>query len=293
VSSPDQNEVLVHDSYGREATVTVIHLGPEDHTVGDTAPTGIGAAQSEVNTAKARPGHAAAVQDQVSRADYAVGLRDRDPWQASGIRADDLGRHALREPAGADDTLTVRASRVQPDDATPDGGTVHPRAVHDAGQDTATASAHGTDLSPLSGMFRGTNGGPDPGDAASGSPGRQAAEASTGYAPGGDMPSDTSQATTRDSPRTDTADSDTHPSSLRSDDPDTDVLSGLRDPDLPSPTDKTEAERSGRRGAGTAIVEWKRGNLSYDLVEVSHEQASKIIRYFREKWGSFGQPVDS
>ena len=42
-----------------------------------------------------------------------------------------------------------------------------------------------------------------------------------------------------------------------------------------------------------AIVEWKRGDLSYDLVEVSHAQASKIIEYFREKWGPFGQPLDS
>jgi hypothetical protein len=42
-----------------------------------------------------------------------------------------------------------------------------------------------------------------------------------------------------------------HPSSLLSDDPDTDELPGLRDPDLPSPTEKTEEERSGRRGAGT------------------------------------------
>jgi hypothetical protein len=42
-----------------------------------------------------------------------------------------------------------------------------------------------------------------------------------------------------------------------------------------------------------AIVEWKRGDLSYELVEVSHEQASKIIEYFRDKWGPFGQPVDS
>ena len=31
---------------------------------------------------------------------------------------------------------------------------------------------------------------------------------------------------------------------------------------------------------------------SADLVEVSHEQASKIIEYFREKWGPFGQPLD-
>jgi hypothetical protein len=42
-----------------------------------------------------------------------------------------------------------------------------------------------------------------------------------------------------------------------------------------------------------AIVEWKRGDLSYELVEVSHAQASKIIEYFREEWGPFGQPVDS
>jgi hypothetical protein len=42
-----------------------------------------------------------------------------------------------------------------------------------------------------------------------------------------------------------------------------------------------------------AIAEWMRGNLSYELVEVSHAQASKIIEYFREKWGPFGQPLDS
>jgi hypothetical protein len=42
-----------------------------------------------------------------------------------------------------------------------------------------------------------------------------------------------------------------------------------------------------------AIVEWKHGDLSYELVEVSHERASKIIEYFREKWGPFGQPLDS
>jgi hypothetical protein len=42
-----------------------------------------------------------------------------------------------------------------------------------------------------------------------------------------------------------------------------------------------------------AIVEWKHGDLSYELVEVSHAQASKIIEYFREKWGPYGQPLDS
>jgi len=42
-----------------------------------------------------------------------------------------------------------------------------------------------------------------------------------------------------------------------------------------------------------AIIEWKRGDLSYELVEVSHAQASQIIEYFRQKWGPFGQPLDS
>jgi hypothetical protein len=43
-----------------------------------------------------------------------------------------------------------------------------------------------------------------------------------------------------------------------------------------------------------AIVEWEHGgDYVYDLVEVSHEQASKIIEYFRSRWGPYGQPVDS
>jgi hypothetical protein len=41
------------------------------------------------------------------------------------------------------------------------------------------------------------------------------------------------------------------------------------------------------------IVEWERSNFGDELVEVSHALASKIIEYFREKWGPFGQPVDS
>ena len=41
------------------------------------------------------------------------------------------------------------------------------------------------------------------------------------------------------------------------------------------------------------IVEWERGDFDDDLVEVSHEQSSKIIEYFRQKWGSHGQPLDS
>jgi hypothetical protein len=41
------------------------------------------------------------------------------------------------------------------------------------------------------------------------------------------------------------------------------------------------------------IIEWERSDFAYELVEVSHEQASKIIEYFREKWGPFGQPLDA
>ena len=43
----------------------------------------------------------------------------------------------------------------------------------------------------------------------------------------------------------------------------------------------------------SAIVEWEHGDYVYDLVEVSHEQASKIIEYFRSRWGPYGQPLDS
>ena len=32
------------------------------------------------------------------------------------------------------------------------------------------------------------------------------------------------------------------------------------------------------------IVEWERGDLGQELVEVSHEQASRIIEHFRAKW---------
>ena len=32
------------------------------------------------------------------------------------------------------------------------------------------------------------------------------------------------------------------------------------------------------------IVEWERGDLGEELVEVSHEQADKIIQYFRGRW---------
>ena len=34
----------------------------------------------------------------------------------------------------------------------------------------------------------------------------------------------------------------------------------------------------------------KRGDFDDELIEVGHEQASKIIEYFRQKWG---QPLDS
>ncbi len=32
------------------------------------------------------------------------------------------------------------------------------------------------------------------------------------------------------------------------------------------------------------IVEWERGDLGEELVEVSHQQAEKIIQHFRERW---------
>ena len=32
------------------------------------------------------------------------------------------------------------------------------------------------------------------------------------------------------------------------------------------------------------IVEWEHGSYENELVEVSHEQASKIVQYFREKF---------
>jgi hypothetical protein len=41
------------------------------------------------------------------------------------------------------------------------------------------------------------------------------------------------------------------------------------------------------------IVEWERGDFDDELIEVSHEQASKIIEYFRERWGPDGQALDS
>ena len=36
--------------------------------------------------------------------------------------------------------------------------------------------------------------------------------------------------------------------------------------------------------ATPAIAEWQRGDLGQELTEVSHEQADKIIQYFRQRW---------
>jgi hypothetical protein len=41
------------------------------------------------------------------------------------------------------------------------------------------------------------------------------------------------------------------------------------------------------------IAEWEHGSFEDELVEVSHAQASKIIEYFRSRWGPYGQPIDS
>lgn len=37
-------------------------------------------------------------------------------------------------------------------------------------------------------------------------------------------------------------------------------------------------------GFTAIIVEWERGDFSYELVEVSHTQADKIIDYLRKDW---------
>ena len=50
------------------------------------------------------------------------------------------------------------------------------------------------------------------------------------------------------------------------------------------PCGKTLAGR-----ATPVIAEWERGDFADELVEVSHEQAERIIRYFRERWGPHGQ----
>jgi len=36
------------------------------------------------------------------------------------------------------------------------------------------------------------------------------------------------------------------------------------------------------------LVEYEHGNAEEDLVEVSHEQASRIVQYFREKFAAGG-----
>jgi hypothetical protein len=38
------------------------------------------------------------------------------------------------------------------------------------------------------------------------------------------------------------------------------------------------------------IAEWEHGDFDDELVEVSHEQAEKILQYFRERCGPSGQP---
>lgn len=41
------------------------------------------------------------------------------------------------------------------------------------------------------------------------------------------------------------------------------------------------------------IAEWERGDFDDELVEVSHEQADKIVHHFREYWGPSDRPLDS
>jgi hypothetical protein len=53
-------------------------------------------------------------------------------------------------------------------------------------------------------------------------------------------------------------------------------------------------EDCGRTSAGSSRRRSWIGSADLDeeLVEVSHEQAEEIIKYFRERWGPFGQPLD-
>jgi len=41
------------------------------------------------------------------------------------------------------------------------------------------------------------------------------------------------------------------------------------------------------------IAEWERGDFEDELVGVSHDQVERIIQYFRERWGPYGQALDS
>jgi hypothetical protein len=41
------------------------------------------------------------------------------------------------------------------------------------------------------------------------------------------------------------------------------------------------------------IAEWEHGDFDDELVEVSHEQASEILEYFRREWGSDRQQQGS
>jgi hypothetical protein len=45
--------------------------------------------------------------------------------------------------------------------------------------------------------------------------------------------------------------------------------------------------------ATPVLAEWESGNFDDELVEVSHEQAERIIQYFRKRWGPYGQVLDS
>jgi hypothetical protein len=41
-TSPNQEQLVVHDQEGRDVPITVVHLTPEDRTLGDDAPDGVG-----------------------------------------------------------------------------------------------------------------------------------------------------------------------------------------------------------------------------------------------------------
>ena len=39
-------------------------------------------------------------------------------------------------------------------------------------------------------------------------------------------------------------------------------------------------------GRTSAIVEWKRDAMDFNLVEISEADAAQVIEWFREKWGT-------
>jgi len=77
------------------------------------------------------------------------------------------------------------------------------------------------------------------------------------------------------------------------------VISGDRTPDDPSGLARRRHLQSGgfvdealrgdlTWGHTSAIVEWKRDAMDFNLVEISEAEAEALVERFREKWGAEG-----